>query len=182
MSRHQPSSIGASRRSDRVRSRASSCGNTSRSGPRAFRNPFDHDQVYFPHSGIISCVVELIGGGAIETGMIGRDGQFGAGPAMDHRVLMNHVVVQVAGDVSIIEGAALPAGVRRSPELRVMTLAYAQFMTAQIQQTAACNAVHKVPARICKWLLRMHRLTVGGVFASSISTGPGKPLVNARWR
>ena len=26
------------------------------------------ERVYFPHSGIISCVVELIGGGAIETG------------------------------------------------------------------------------------------------------------------
>ena len=25
-------------------------------------------RVYFPHSGIVSCVVELIGGGAIETG------------------------------------------------------------------------------------------------------------------
>ena len=35
------------------------------------------ERVYFPHSGIISCVVELIGGGAIETGMIGKDGTFG---------------------------------------------------------------------------------------------------------
>jgi hypothetical protein len=35
-------------------------------------------KVYFPHGGIISCVVELIGGGAIETGMIGKDGQYGA--------------------------------------------------------------------------------------------------------
>ncbi len=34
-------------------------------------------KVYFPHTGIISCVVELIGGGAIETGMIGKDGAFG---------------------------------------------------------------------------------------------------------
>jgi signal-transduction protein with cAMP-binding, CBS, and nucleotidyltransferase domain len=31
-------------------------------------------KVYFPHTGIISCVVELVGGGAIETGMIGKDG------------------------------------------------------------------------------------------------------------
>ena len=30
------------------------------------------ERVYFPHSGIISCVVELIGGGAIETGMMAR--------------------------------------------------------------------------------------------------------------
>lgn len=42
--------------------------------------------VYFPHSGIISCVVESHGGDAIETGMIGRDGAFGAGPAFDHKI------------------------------------------------------------------------------------------------
>jgi hypothetical protein len=35
-------------------------------------------KVYFPHGGIISSVVELIGGEAIETAMVGRDGVFGA--------------------------------------------------------------------------------------------------------
>jgi hypothetical protein len=39
------------------------------------------EKVYFPHTGIISCVVELKGGGAIETGMIGNDGNFGASQA-----------------------------------------------------------------------------------------------------
>ena len=44
------------------------------------------ERVYFPHSGIISCVVELIGGGAIETGMIGKDGNFGSSQALDDKV------------------------------------------------------------------------------------------------
>jgi hypothetical protein len=35
---------------------------------------------------------------------------------------------------------------------------YEQFFLSQVQQTAACNAVHNVQARICKWLLRMHDL------------------------
>jgi hypothetical protein len=39
------------------------------------------ERVYFPHSGIISCVVELIGGGAIEAGMIGKDGDFRVKPS-----------------------------------------------------------------------------------------------------
>jgi hypothetical protein len=34
--------------------------------------------VYFPHTGVISNVVELASGDAIETGMIGNDGAFGA--------------------------------------------------------------------------------------------------------
>jgi Crp-like helix-turn-helix domain len=34
-------------------------------------------------------------------------------------------------------------------------------MLAQVQQTAACNALHDVQTRMCRWLLRMHDL--GGV-------------------
>ena len=33
-----------------------------------------------------------------------------------------------------------------------------QFFLAQVQQAVACNAVHDVQSRICKWLLRMHGL------------------------
>src|SRR4051812_50176781 len=61
------------------------------------------ETAYFPHAGIISCVVELVGGGAIETGMIGRDGQFGAGPSLDHKISLNFVVMQVAGEESVVQ-------------------------------------------------------------------------------
>jgi CRP-like cAMP-binding protein len=115
-------------------------------------------KVYFPHGGIISCVVELIGGGAIETGMVGKDGQFGAECAMDHKVSLNHVVVQVAHQASVIESTHFRRLAEDCPAIRVMALAYENFMLAQIQQTVACNAIHKVPARTCRWLLRMHRL------------------------
>src|ERR1700716_2521724 len=65
------------------------------------------EKVYFPHSGIISCVVETIGGGAIETGMIGNDGVFGSSQALDDKVSLNHVVMQVAGDASVISSDCL---------------------------------------------------------------------------
>jgi hypothetical protein len=57
-------------------------------------------KIYFPHSGIISCVVELTGGSAITTGMIGRDGAFGALQALDGRLSLNQVVVQIPCDAS----------------------------------------------------------------------------------
>jgi CRP-like cAMP-binding protein len=40
------------------------------------------DRVFFPHSGIISLVVELSGGQAIEAAMIGRDSMLGATAAL----------------------------------------------------------------------------------------------------
>src|SRR3954469_4604196 len=116
------------------------------------------ERVYFPHSGIISCVVELLGGGAIETGMIGNDGEFGATQALDHKVSLNHVVMQIAGAASVISSDRIREIANELPSFRGMLVKNEQFFLAQVQQTAACNAVHDVQARTCKWLLRMHDL------------------------
>jgi CRP-like cAMP-binding protein len=116
------------------------------------------ERVYFPHSGIISCVVELVGGDAIQTGMIGNDGEFGAGQALDDRVSLNRVIVQVAGVASVISSDRIVKVADEFPAFRRLLIKYEEFFLSQVQQTAACNAVHNVQARICKWLLRMHEL------------------------
>ena len=116
------------------------------------------ERVYFPHSGIISCVVELIGGGAIETGMIGKDGEFGASQALDDKVSLNPVTVQIAGTASVMSSDNLRALAGELPDLRALLMSYGQFFVAQVQQTAACNAVHDIESRTCKWLSRMHEL------------------------
>src|SRR5207248_11165772 len=54
-------------------------------------------RVYFPHTGIIACGVDLKGGGAIETGMIGRDGVWGVSRALDSKASLKHVRMQVRG-------------------------------------------------------------------------------------
>ncbi len=116
------------------------------------------EKVYFPHSGIISCVVELEGGEAIETGMIGKDGVFGASEAFDDKLSLNHVALQVAGSMSVIASGRFQQLVDQLPSLKRLVINYEHFLCAQAQQTAACNAVHHVEARTCKWLLRMHDL------------------------
>jgi len=116
------------------------------------------EKVYFPHSGIISCVVELVGGGAIETGMIGNDGEFGASQALDDKVSLNHVVTQVTGVASVISSDRIRVVANELPAFRGLLVKYEQFFLSQVQQTAACNAVHSIQARTCKWLLRMHDL------------------------
>jgi CRP-like cAMP-binding protein len=116
------------------------------------------EKVYFPHTGIISCVVETIGGGAIETGMIGKDGAFGSSQALDDKVSLNHVVMQVPGTASVISSNDIRELADELPVFRGLLVKYEQFFLSQVQQTAACNALHTVQARTCKWLLRMHDL------------------------
>lgn len=121
--------------------------------------PHDRIQrVYFPHSGIISCIVELLDGSTIETGMIGNDGVFGASQALDDKVSLNLVTIQIGGRASAMQPERLRALANELPDFKAFLIKYDQFFLAQVQQTAACNAVHDIEARTCKWLSRMHDL------------------------
>src|SRR5437588_2936373 len=65
------------------------------------------DRVYFPHTGVISLVVEMTGGDTIETAMVGRDGVVNGTSALDGKVALHRGIVQIAGDASIIGSDAL---------------------------------------------------------------------------
>src|SRR5437868_11418581 len=82
------------------------------------------EKVYFPRSGIISCVVELRSGDVIETGMIGNDGNFGASQAMDDKVSLNHVVMQVSGTASVISSDRMRELAIALPALRAILVKF----------------------------------------------------------
>jgi CRP-like cAMP-binding protein len=115
-------------------------------------------QVYFAHSGILSAVVELNNGWVIETGMIGRDGVFGATQALDDNLSLNKIMVQVLGQASVVDAEHVKALARSSPGFLALLIEYETFFLAQVQQTAACNALHTIEQRMCKWLVRMYDL------------------------
>jgi CRP-like cAMP-binding protein len=115
-------------------------------------------QVYFPHSGIISCVVELENGSAIESGMIGNDGVFGAAQALDGRLSLHKVMVQVPGEATVVDANQLKAVAHSSPDFLKLLITHETFFLGQVQQTTACNAMHSVEQRMCKWLVRMFDL------------------------
>lgn len=117
------------------------------------------DKVYFPHSGILSFVVELPGGGGAETGVVGKDGAFGGIQALGHGVCLNRVVVQIPGEASVMPLAPLRKLLAEMSSLREAVVRFEQFFLAQAQQTAACNAHHPIQQKLCKWLGRMYDLT-----------------------
>jgi CRP-like cAMP-binding protein len=115
-------------------------------------------QVYFPHGGILSCIGELKSGFAIETGMIGNDGVFGAIQAIDDRLSLNKVIIQVPSQSSVADAAVVKHLADSSPDFRRLIIKYEQFLLGQVQQTTACNALHSVEERMCTWLVRMYDL------------------------
>src|SRR5437588_3508039 len=65
---------------------------------------------------------------------------------------------QVAGTVSVIDSGHMRQLTDEHHAFRDLLVQYEQFFLSQVQQTAACNAVHGIEARACKWLLRMNDL------------------------
>jgi CRP-like cAMP-binding protein len=117
------------------------------------------EKLYFPHSGIVSYVVEMSDGNMIETGMVGRDGVVGALQSLDDKVSPNKITVQVPCKASVVDMDHLRKAIDRCASLRIMLAKHEQFFLAQVQQSVGCNASHTVQARMCRWLLRMHDLT-----------------------
>ena len=113
------------------------------------------EYIYFPYSGIISLVVEMSEGDMIETAMTGRDGVWGAIAALDGELSVNKVIVQLEGAAAVMTAADLRAIAKKNDAFRSLLIRHEQFILAQAQQSAACNATHLVEPRMCRWLLRM---------------------------
>jgi CRP-like cAMP-binding protein len=115
-------------------------------------------RVYFPHSGVVSLVVDLSVGEMIETAMVGRDGVWNASSALDGKVSLNKAIVQLAGEASVINIEKFRTVADEDKMFRSLLIRHEQVLFAQSQQSAACNASHLIEARMCRWMLRMRDL------------------------
>ena len=115
-------------------------------------------QVIFPHAGIISLVVNLRSGEMIEAAMIGREGVVGGLAALDSKISVSRAVVQVAGAGSVADVEQVRRLAEHSLAFRMMLIRHEQLLLVQSQQSAACNAVHTLEARLSRWLLRCRDL------------------------
>jgi CRP-like cAMP-binding protein len=116
-------------------------------------------RIFFPHAGVVSLVVELASGEMIEAAMIGREGVVGSLSALDSNISISRAIVQIAGAASIIEVEHVRHLAERSVTFRTTLIRHEQILLAQSQQSAACNAIHTIEARLSRWLLRCRDLT-----------------------
>lgn len=113
------------------------------------------DQVYFPHSGMVSIVIVMSDGEkTVETATVGREGAVGAIAGLGERKATARATVQVAGHASRIPVRNLQAAVKQSPFLRDFIVRYQEMLLHQAQQSTACNALHEARPRLCRWLLQ----------------------------
>jgi CRP-like cAMP-binding protein len=114
--------------------------------------PMDH--VYFPHSGMISLLTVMKDGRAIETATIGSEGAVGAEMALGVTTAITRGVVQMEMIASRISRKDFMRCVERRAMIQSLAFRSNEALIGQTQQTAACNALHQIEARLARWLLQ----------------------------
>src|SRR5262249_54569261 len=121
------------------------------------------EHVYFPHSGMVSMVAVLQSRATVETATIGRAGGIGASAGLGAHSTFARPIVQLPGTAARLSAAQFHAAANHSQGIRDLVVRYNDLLLAQSQQSVACNALHTLEARLCRWLLQTHDCMDGDV-------------------
>jgi CRP-like cAMP-binding protein len=114
------------------------------------------DTIYFPHDGVISLMTLMENGAAIESATIGREGALGLAAAVAPRASLVRAIVQTPTRGLKINAAQMHEAWEKSPRIRELVDRHGEALFGHAIQSVACNALHSVEARFCRWLLTCH--------------------------
>jgi len=114
---------------------------------------------FFPHDAMVSLVTVMEEGDSVEMAVFGREAVLGFSSALVTRQSFGRYIVQMSGTASRMPIEHLHEAVVARPKLREMLLRFTEALLRQTFQTVACNAVHSVEARCCRWILSTHDRT-----------------------
>jgi CRP-like cAMP-binding protein len=114
------------------------------------------DYAYFINSGATSLLNLMQDGQTIEAATVGKEGMVGVPLLLGTTQIPLQVIVQIPGDGLRMKADVFKAQVSWGCPLHTLLLRYMQTLMNQISQTAACNRLHSIEARCCRWLLMTH--------------------------
>ncbi|MBD0345672.1 MAG: Crp/Fnr family transcriptional regulator, partial [Coleofasciculus sp. Co-bin14] len=114
------------------------------------------EYVYFPNRGVISLVNVTEDGRTVEAGMVGNEGMAGIPLFLGADKMPGLAISQVVGDAVRMKADIFKREVTPATSLYKLLLRYTQALLNQISQSVACNSLHPVEGRCCRWLLMCH--------------------------
>ncbi|HEY1378300.1 MAG TPA: Crp/Fnr family transcriptional regulator [Gemmataceae bacterium] len=113
-------------------------------------------QVYFPLSGVFSMLVVMEDGLAVEIGTIGNEGMVGMPVFLGTRTSPTRTICQVPGEALRMRAEDLEEELGHDGALDDVLKRYNQALVTQMGYSVACNRLHSVEERMCRWLLMTH--------------------------
>jgi CRP-like cAMP-binding protein len=115
------------------------------------RSPMDY--VYFPTTSMVSAMTIMDNGDAIEVATIGNEGMTGLTTFIGGETSPYELIVQVPGDALRMNADVLRQEASKDGALRRLLVLYNTAFSTQVSYSVACNGLHKVEQRCCRWLL-----------------------------
>jgi len=109
--------------------------------------------VYFPRDVVISLLVSMEDGSAVEGASVGNEGMVGLSVFLGNDAPTDEMVVQIAGTAAQIPVESFRKALERSSAMRAVLLHYTQALMSHLARAAGCNRAHSVQERSARWLL-----------------------------
>ena len=109
--------------------------------------------VHFPLNAVVSIVSTMANGASTEVALVGREGLVGLATVLGTVEGTTAAVVQIPGTALRVPTLQLRSERLRRSSIRSMLDRYTEARLIQVAQTAACNRLHSVEARLARWLL-----------------------------
>lgn len=117
------------------------------------------EYVYFPIDAVVYLFTTMENGATAEAGIIGFEGVLGISALMGVGKMPNQSFVANASRALRIKAEILRKEFGGGGRLQILMLRYMHALYVQVSQTAACNRVHRIEERLCRWLLLMRDRT-----------------------
>lgn len=114
------------------------------------------EYIYFIEQGLVSVVKTMSDGRMVEVGTIGKEGMIGLSALIGIDHVLVDVVVQAPGIALRLRPNLMVDEMAQNHQLRNLALRYGHALLLQFIQTAACNSLHSIEERYCRWLLIAH--------------------------
>ena len=114
------------------------------------------DYVYFPYTAVVSLLTVLKNGTAVEVGTVGNEGMVGVSLFLGVDTIPGKATVQIPGEAMRMKAPVFVEEIKQGGALPSLLHRYTYAMLVQISQTAACNRLHTLEERLCRWLLMTH--------------------------
>ena len=116
--------------------------------------PIEH--LHFVNRGLISFVKNMEDGRSVEIGVVGIEGISSPHTLFGMNRAILDAVVQIPGTTFRIKRDKLHDMMDHDDAIHEILERYANFSVAAYAQTAACNRLHHIEERVCRWLLIAH--------------------------
>lgn len=117
------------------------------------------DYVYFPLDAVFHLFLTMENGATIEAGMVGSEGVLGLSAFFGFDKFFSHATILSANKALRISAKTIKTEFDQDITLRQPILRYAHSFFVQTAQLAACNRVHHMEIRVCRWLLLLRDKT-----------------------